>query len=135
MIKLIRIQIDKCWSDHACLIIHRHTFYGHWSIKTCQHHHYNKSVLLNESRHSYNIVLFHQMSMNVYNIRGIDSLTTTRKIIRLSFSSSFFHVIDGKVVWNIFKTQWIWFYFKIYWFEVIDLHTIITQESVTWIVV
>ena len=85
--------------------------------------------MLNESRNLYNIVFFYQVSLDVDNSTGINSLITKRKIVRLSIQSTFFDVIDYKNFRNIFQAQQIWFYFRILCFEVIGFCAIGMQKK------
>ena len=59
-----------------------------------------------ESSLLYDIVLFHQILVNISNIIYIGSFVTNRKIVDLSIQFCLFlHFIDCRVFWNISQVQ------------------------------
>ena len=42
----------------------------------------------------------------------------------------FFHVIEGKVFWNISQKQWICFFYGVIYFELIDFYTMYIQKTI-----
>ena len=79
--KLIRIQINKRWSYHAALIIHKYT--------APKHQHQNNKRLLSESRK-------YQVFVNMDGITDIDSPIIDKKILHYSIQSTFLHVVIVK---------------------------------------
>ena len=55
-----------------------------------QYHHQNNKLLLNESRHIYSIVLFHQIFVNVCNTTNIDIIIVSRKVLDVSIEPILF---------------------------------------------
>ena len=42
----------------------------------------------------------------------------------------FFHVIEGKVFWNISQKQWICFFYRVIYLELIDFYTMYIQKTI-----
>ena len=101
-----------------------------------EHQHHNKNLLLNEPRYLYNIASFHEIFENIFKIIDIDILIPNRKMVDLSNNAlSFFHVIEGKVFWNISQKQWICFFYGVIYFELIDFYTVYIQKTIDCTVV
>ena len=101
-----------------------------------EHQHHNKNLLLNEPRYLYNIASFHEIFENIFKIIDIDILIPNRKMVDLSNNElSFFHVIEGKVFWNISQKQWICFFYGVIYFELIDFYTVYIQKTIDCTVV
>ena len=132
ILKSISIQISNSWPD--CAWLFTDTLCSKWStrIKQKQHqhqprHHHNKD-LLNEFRHLYNIVFFHRILKNVYNITYISSILDNGKIVTISIQSIFSSNQLCSLL-NYFQNGIDMVLFQSLWFEFIDFHTISIQKK------
>ena len=72
VMKFIKIQVSKRWSNQACIAIHANIFYTQWFTETQQHQQQNNKHLPNESS---------QILVNIFNITDINGIIVDREIV------------------------------------------------------